>query len=264
MHPQYFDSSAKTYDGDFTNTAIGKLQRAQVWNYLLPLLTSPRNILEINCGTGEDAWALSSQGHRVLATDVSGEMIEVAKAKLNNNQLSLRIVQAGFSSVKQCVGEEKFDLLFSNFGGLNCIDQTDLKNLSNDFASILKPNGKMFMVIMGTNCRWEQGYFLMKRNREKAFRRKNKNGVITTIRESVFKTYYYSPEEITSMFASHFDMERIHPVGLFTPPSYLEFFFKNKKWLLSILNQLDNWIGSLSVFPNQSDHFVIVLKKKIL
>lgn len=264
MHPQYFDSSAKTYDGDFTNTAIGKLQRAQVWNYLLPLLTSPRNILEINCGTGEDAWVLSFQGHHVLATDVSGEMIEVAKTKLKNSRLPLRILQAGFSSVKERVSEEKFDLLFSNFGGLNCVDTTELKNLSADFASVLKPNGKMFLVIMGTNCRWEQVYFLLKRNREKAFRRKNKTGVRTTIRESVFETFYYSPEEITSIFAPHFDLEQIVPVGLFVPPSYLESFFKNKRWLLTILNQLDNWIGSLSIFSNQSDHFVIVLKKKIL
>lgn len=161
----------------------------------MPLLTSPQNILEINCGTGEDAWVLSSQGHHILATDVSGEMIEVAKTKLKNSRLPLRILQAGFSSVKQRVGEEKFDLLFSNFGGLNCVDKTELKNLSADFASVLKPNGKMFLVIMGTNCRWEQVYFLLKRNREKAFRRKIKTGAKTTIREAVFKTFYYSPKK---------------------------------------------------------------------
>lgn len=263
MPPQSFDSSAKTYDADFTNTTIGKIQRAQVWKYLFPLITSPKNILEINCGTGEDALRLSSLGHSVLATDVSWKMIETANEKLQGEQSGVRFVQASFSSVKETVAEEKFDLLFSNFGGLNCVDESELKMLSNDFASLLNESGKMFLVIMGSNCRWEQFYFMLKLNFQKAFRRKIKTGAETKIGKSVFKTFYYSPAEIEKVFALHFEVKLVKPVGLFVPPSYLETFFKNKKWLMNSLTLLDNRLGSFSLFANQADHFAIVLQKKI-
>ena len=36
----------------------------------------------MNCGTGEDARWLASQGMQVLATDISAPMIEVAQCKL--------------------------------------------------------------------------------------------------------------------------------------------------------------------------------------
>lgn len=263
MLAQSFDSMAKTYDCDFTKTEIGKMQRAQVWKYLLPFIGSPKNILEVNCGTGEDALLFASQGHSVLATDISKEMIETAKAKLEVDRPGIRFVQTGFSSVKETVGEKKYDLLFSNFGGLNCVDEAELKNLSNDFASILNQNGKMFLVMMGSNCRWEQIYFLLKRNFKKAFRRKIRSGVETKIGESVFKTYYYSPAEMKKISSHQFDVEQIKPIGFFVPPSYLEPFFKNKKWLLTIFSRLDNWLGSYSTLSNQADHFVIVLQKKI-
>src|SRR4051812_48570299 len=78
-----FDNSAATYDEDFTNTSIGGLQRNKVWDYLLKTFHSsfPSNILELNCGTGEDAIFFAEHGSKVLATDVSREMLNTATIK---------------------------------------------------------------------------------------------------------------------------------------------------------------------------------------
>ena len=72
--PSPFDIMAETYDADFTYTTIGALQRQQVWNHLQDILKKgapEMNILEINCGTGEDAIKLARLGHTVTATDRS-------------------------------------------------------------------------------------------------------------------------------------------------------------------------------------------------
>ncbi|NNJ54292.1 MAG: class I SAM-dependent methyltransferase, partial [Ignavibacteriaceae bacterium] len=68
-----FDSVAENYDATFTQTKIGKAQREIVWGYLESVLIDKDNlkILELNCGTGEDAVWFSKKGHTVLATDVS-------------------------------------------------------------------------------------------------------------------------------------------------------------------------------------------------
>ena len=42
-----FDIMADTYDADFTHTAIGKLQRKQVWEFIRPLLHPDMGILKI-------------------------------------------------------------------------------------------------------------------------------------------------------------------------------------------------------------------------
>ncbi len=78
-----FDKIALTYDELFTNTAIGKLQRNIVRKYLDETLpTNQRiSILELNCGTGEDAVYFAKKGFDVLATDVSDDML-----KLTNNE----------------------------------------------------------------------------------------------------------------------------------------------------------------------------------
>ena len=58
-----FDASATTYDTSFTNTEIGRLQRRRVYKYLNRYLNTsePLNILELNCGTGEDALVYGTQ-----------------------------------------------------------------------------------------------------------------------------------------------------------------------------------------------------------
>src|SRR4051794_8659360 len=86
-----FDILAETYDADFTQSQIGKLQRKRVWKFLKDVLRTynrPLQILEINCGTGEDALKLATMGHTVIATDASKVMIEKAQQKLETSNIS--------------------------------------------------------------------------------------------------------------------------------------------------------------------------------
>lgn len=78
-----FNPIAKDYDAVFSHTALGQLLRQRVWQHLgaLNAVSSAKTVLELNCGTGEDAVWLAQQGWQVLATDVSDQMLAVAQAK---------------------------------------------------------------------------------------------------------------------------------------------------------------------------------------
>ena len=78
-----FDKAAQNYDTTFTNSVIGKLQRDLVYHQFSKVINkhNPKTILEINCGTGEDAIWLAEQKIEVMATDISSTMIEIAKSK---------------------------------------------------------------------------------------------------------------------------------------------------------------------------------------
>lgn len=260
--PQHFDGYAAGYDNDFTYSNTGRLQRAQVWQALTALQLPAQAILELNCGTGHDAIQLAKAGHTVTATDISGEMVRVAKQKAADNNVAIEFEQAAFNQLHSTFAGRTFDMLFSDFGGLNCAHEEELQQLGKQFADLLKPGGRLFFVIMGTQCKWEQLYFLLKGDKQKAYRRLHKQGTPTTIGKAHFTTYYYAPAQFARLMGGSFAIEKIRTVGLFVPPSYLEPFFKKHLLLLKALNWLDKLWARFSFTANHADHYVLVLKKK--
>ena len=255
-----FDKAAQNYDDTFSNSEIGKLQRNVVHYHLKKLLSNQQlNILEINCGTGEDAIWLAQKKHIVIATDISNEMIVVAKTKESYQNLNFE--QADITSITEKFKDKKFDLIFSNFGGLNCLDKNELSHFLNSVSTILSEKGKLILVIMPKNTLWEKVYFILKGKFKTAFRRTKKVAFANVDGISV-PTYYYNPKDIVNLSKSSFDCLAIKPVGFFIPPSYLEPFFKNKKGFLRLLNSLESKIKNWSFLSKYADHYLIVLQKK--
>ncbi|MEP7128357.1 MAG: class I SAM-dependent methyltransferase [Chitinophagales bacterium] len=259
-----FDLVAMEYDSAFSQSPIGKLQRNRVHYFLGNELTgSSLRILEINCGTGEDAIWLAGKGHNVIATDISGKMLSVVEEKIKRKSLEDRIQtkQISFNELKNVFKPDSFDLIFSDFGGLNCIPEVEMDTLMNDVSSLLKPDGKFIAVIMSRKCLWERIYFLLKGKRNEAFRRSKNHSVAVSLDRNIQQTWYYSPSEIRMIATEKFEINKLKPVGIAIPPSYLNPFFTKKKILLSFLNNLES-IFSLSIFSNYADHFYISLQKK--
>ena len=66
-----FDGVADRYDVEFTDTAVGRALRSVVWSRLVTVFRPSQRILELGCGTGEDAIRLAMAGMSVVATDPS-------------------------------------------------------------------------------------------------------------------------------------------------------------------------------------------------
>src|SRR5512134_583429 len=63
-----FDDMAAAYGASCTTTAYGTCLRAFVWERLDGVFGGAERVLEIGCGTGEDAVHLANRGVHVLAT----------------------------------------------------------------------------------------------------------------------------------------------------------------------------------------------------
>ena len=260
MLSQAFDNYSTTYDEHFTNTPIGRLQRKRVYSYLKPLLNKRQNVLELNCGTGEDAGYISKYVQSVDATDQSEGMIETARIKCK--QPNVKFSVCSIQNIKSVVTNKSYDIIFSDFGGINCISPSTIKKCGKDLYELSNENSSLALVIMGRKCIWEKLYFFSKRKMWKALRRLSPCGVFTYIGEEAFTTYYYSPTEVSRLLKKYFEVQYYRPVGIFIPPSYLNSFFSNKLWLLNFLNFLEKIAGRLSFLSNYADHYLIVLKKK--
>jgi 2-polyprenyl-3-methyl-5-hydroxy-6-metoxy-1,4-benzoquinol methylase len=254
-----FDKAAPNYDVTFTNTEIGKMQRSLVYKELSKQLASAKNILEINCGTGEDAIWLAQQKLNITASDISQKMIEAAKSKAAFDNLNF--VTADIKTIAQSFNGQRFDLIFSNFGGLNCLAGHELEKFFWDTEKLLSGNGKMVLVIMPRNTLWEQFYFLAKAQFPSVFRRKKVFALADVDGEKV-PTYYYNPKDIVNLAQADFKLVAQKPIGFFVPPSYLEPFFGNKKGILRVLNSLEKGISGWPFLSKYADHYIITLQKR--
>ena len=76
-----FDEAAATYDSDFAGTTAGVWLRESVWSRLTPFIKPGMHVLDLGCGTGEDALWLARNACRVTAADGSPAMLERVAAK---------------------------------------------------------------------------------------------------------------------------------------------------------------------------------------
>ena len=273
-----FDAVAHEYDSTFSFTAVGRLLRERVWyctggfSRWNPAAKAAGTTLELNCGTGEDAIWMAQQGWKVLATDVSAEMVRVAQAKaelfsgktVNLSQaipINISFQTCSFAEIEQ-LPEGNFDLIFSNFGGLNCVSPEELSRLGPVFTQKLKPGGRFIAVVMSRFCWWEILYFLLKMKPKAAFRRFSKKPLDARLdAQTSVSTWYYSPLEFQKHLHFKGQAIAVKPIGFWLPPSYLNpFFEKHLRWLgaLNILEQnfAPSWLAPAA------DHFFLCMERE--
>ncbi len=254
-----FDIHAHTYDAVFTHSKIGRAQRKQVYSYLakaLPLLDS-LSVLELNCGTGEDAQYFHKQGHQVIATDISEGMINVARKKYSDIQFQALDI----TSITSNTFDKKFDLIFSNFGGFNCLTAAQIKTFLQTAETLLTTQGKLVLVIMPKNTLWERFYFIVKGQFKNAFRRNSDKAIYANVEGVQVPTWYYNPGEINAFAKAYATPTTIKPIGIAIPPSYLEPYFANKPRFMKLLITLESWFQN-PFWAKYADHFLISFEKK--
>lgn len=255
-----FDAAALSYDASFTHSKIGKAQRTAVYQLVKPFLKNNKRstVLEINCGTGEDAIWLSQFSDKIVATDQSKKMVAIAKSKgIHHENIHYQVLDS--NDIEQI--NEPIDLIFSNFGGLNCLNPNELEKFIVNASKTLVLNGLLVMVIMPKNTLWERFYFFLKLEWSKMFRRKKAFATVL-VEGTAIKTYYYNTNEIIKWGQNNFNFITKSPIGFFVPPSYIEPFAKKHNQLFNCLTKADKFVENWSFLSNYSDHYLLILEKK--
>ena len=118
-----FDSVAEQYDDQFTRSVVGRTQRDAVWRKVAATFSRGQHILELNCGTGEDALFLARNGISVTALDASRKMVLQARRRhgLEAPCSPIRFELVPTENLGELNDAPLFDGVFSNFSGLNCV-----------------------------------------------------------------------------------------------------------------------------------------------
>jgi ubiquinone/menaquinone biosynthesis C-methylase UbiE len=251
-----FDRVAHSYDDVFTRSVIGRAQRNQVWQRLLAAFQPGERILELNCGTGEDARFLAQRGRSVVACDASSVMIEVAegRGKLEAGSAGIEYRQLANEDLTVLLGQDHFDGAFSNFSGLNCV--ADLQPVARNLAQLVKPGGRVLLCVWSRVCVAELAWFLLHRQVGKAFRRLSGKAA-ARVGGVTIEVSYPTVRTVQRVFIPWFRLESRSAVGLFVPPSYVESWACKHDKLFARLERLDRVFSSLPIFRVTGDHVLL-------
>lgn len=245
-----FDGLAAGYDETFTGSVIGQRMRAAVWRRLDARFEPGDHVLELNCGTGEDALHLAQRGVRVLSTDIAPAMVDAARRKVVAGGVEgrVRVERMAIEEIGPSLGT--FDGALSNFGGLNCV--ADLHATSSALAGCVRPGGVAVVCVMGPLVPWEWLWFLARREPSRAFRRLRRGGAAwrgLTIR-------YPSIRRLRAAFSQHFSLARLGAIGVLLPPPYASAWAgRHPRWL-DALDRAERAAETMWPLPHFADHYL--------
>lgn len=252
-----FDRFADGYDESFTRTWIGRELREAVWSRLDRVFRAPGRLLELGCGTGEDALRLAGRGLSVVATDASARMIEVARRKAPPGaagRVDFRHVP--MEAIGSALGAGRFDGVLANFGVINCC--ADLPALVDTLAARLTDGAPLVWVVMGPFVPWEWAWYLGRGDWRRAGRRLRRGGVAwngLTVR-------YPAPSRLRSLLERHFVVDRMLPLGVVLPPSYAAGWLERAPRTRAVLASLERIARHAAPLSWLADHYIVEARRR--
>lgn len=262
-YPAPFDAVAERYDETFTFSRIGQIQRNAVLRQAEICFPAGHRILEIGCGTGIDACFLAKRGIRVVACDSSSQMVARAERRVQENRVQKLVLPVALRAeqINALQTSELFDGAFSNFGALNCIE--DSRKFAVDLARLLKPGATALLCWIGPCCLWEMVWYLSHGKAQKAFRRFKRNGVTASLNGGpCFSVRYPTIRQLADAFGNHFRLRKVRGIGVAVPPSYMEPWGIRHPRLLRITEKADLFFSALPGYRMLADHVLLDFERK--
>jgi SAM-dependent methyltransferase len=251
-----FESLATDYDRRFSATSIGRRMRRAVWQRCEARFRAGSRVLEMNCGTGEDAVHLAQLGAQVLATDVAAAMVDIARNKVRRAGVEnqVRVKRLAWEDLGS-LAEGAFDGVLSNFGGLNCVDS--IESIRAPLAARLRPGAIAVLCIMGPLVPWEWLWYLFHGQPRRAFRRLRPGG----LRWHDARIRYPSIGSVRRALSPDFRVLRVSAIGAVLPPPYTGARAERYPRLLERLDAWERRLETVPPLPWLADHYLLELER---
>ena len=256
-----FSKQSAVFDELFGTDAMIQYKRKRVRDHIMRIAKPGGYMLELNCGTGEDALFFAQHNFLVHATDASEGMLSVLQQKLRGNAgETVSTELCSFTNLEQLQDKGPFDVVYSNFGGLNCTGE--LEKVLASLKALVKPGGTVTLVIISKFCLWET-LLMFKGKFKTAFRRFfSSNGRKAHIEGSYFKCWYYPPSFVMKHMKPSFDLVALEGLCTVVPPSYIENFAEKHPKLFSFLRRKEERWKARWPWKFIGDYYIISFRAK--
>ena len=263
-----FDAVARRYDALYGPEGNAVMEWMRRESLALLKATFPRgsSLLEIGCGSGEEAIALAEAGRRVLATDLSPEMAMLAKAKAQARGVDRMVtaLAAPAADLGLLRPRRPFDGAFASFGSLNC--EPDLARLSTALTRLISPDGAFVCSVMPRCSPFETAWFLLHGRPRLAARRFRPGWQSASVGPGegpglYVLTRYLSIRQLRRLLSPGFSLTRTLSLPLLFPPPYLDTTFRRYRRTFAALEPLERVLRRTWPFRLWGDHVAAVFHR---
>jgi SAM-dependent methyltransferase len=260
-----FDRSAGRYDGEVEGNPAMAWMRGVSLRTLKAHFFPGQHVLELGCGTGEEAVALGRAGVRVLATDLSAEMLAVAGKKVADAGLEAmvqtrRLAAGQVGALVEELGAGAFDGAYSSFGALN--GEPELGRVGHGLAALIRPGGRLVLGVMNRYYAFEALWFLAHGRPREAARRWGGSALahVSPALPDRVRTWYWTPRAARRALPG-FRPLSCRALPLLLPPPYAgHLWARYPRWM----ERLARWEARLAgrrAWCGLGDHFLMVLER---
>jgi len=259
-----FDAIASRYDDMFSGAAnpLIAMMRARVFRAVDRHFSAPGQLLEIGCGTGEDALALVERGHRVVACDPAPAMIATARAKLaaagRTDAVEFLLGPVEEIAATWSARGRAVDGVFSNFAPLNC--EMSLAPLRLLLERALRRGGRFMAVVLPRLCPMEVALFMARAEPRSALRR-FRRAAVADVEGQRFSMRYYGATDFDRALGPGFRRIETRSLGLFLPPLGFGHAFARVPGLLPALAAIEDRTAGLPGLRRMGDHVLLVYER---
>lgn len=262
---QAFDRLADRYE-DLCRNDLLEAMRTFVRRVLGALVRPGTRVLEVGCGIGLDTAWLLDRGCEVVACDPAPGMVRHTRLRIQGSDTGDRavLIRCGLERLDERLGlhpagRRPFDLLFSNFGALNCVER--LEGLA-ACSRRLRPGGRLVLGVMSRWCAWEAAYFALRGRWRQAARRGSGRSVQVMVAGVGVPTTYHTPRAVMRALGREFALIRVRGLAVaIPPPEFVEIWRRCPPAIRRLLVGLDAALASISPFNRMGDHMVLEIGK---
>ena len=240
-----FDRAAPGYDRDFGRNPAGLLFRRVFQERLRRLFPPGARVLDLGCGTGEDAVFLGALGVRVHALDIAPQMVSLARSKVEASGLADRVTVEERPAEDVAAMGQGFDGAYSDFGALNC---AALGAVGEGLARALRPGAPVLLSVMG---RWPLPAVLARLFRAAPGPTPPRVGGIEV------PTRYLSPVEVRESLGPTFGWRDTFALGVLAPGPPYEGWIGRHAIAFGALAALEGVVRDWPGLRNLGDHVVV-------
>ncbi len=256
-----YNLMAHRYDDLLVENRINRYMRRLSVAHLLAAFGSGDYVLELGCGTGDEAIELASRGVRVIALDPAEEALRRAREKAEERALGDRLTFIrGKARDLHKSRMRSLGPFNGGYASFSLAYEPDLAAVAPALGALLRPDAVFLASLPSQFCLVEFLISLVAARPYYAGRR-----LKPWYEHKVGDTYVpirtYTPKSLAGVMAPHFALSHVEGLPALVPPSYMNRWYARLSRFADVLERLDGAVRTRFPFKYLGDHFLAELRR---
>ncbi len=238
-----FDTAAPIFDSRDRNPIAVWTRRTNL-TWLQAIFPPGTHLIELGCGTGDDAVSLAAEGRWVFAVDLSERMVEASRRRVHEAGLEDRVavVRGRSVDIEELLKDSPWERFDGAYASFSLFTEDDLRPIAKALYAVL-PAGATFVCTLGNRLVMSEFalYSALLRPRKALWRLRQ------PMEHNVYgervRVHGYFPAEARKAFSGYFDLRAFAGLPSVLPPVYLGSRFSRMPALLKASERLDGLLS---------------------